>query len=273
MEQVSCVMVTDGRLEYFQRSFSCFCLQDYIEKELVIVTCADADYKESIRKIVKQSARQDIRCVFLDSKLPLGALRNISIEHAAGPLICQWDDDDLNHPQRLSMQIRHMQEAGARASFLSDNFHFFADTSQLYWCNWKRSQIHIGHPGTLLAYKNVVPRYNEQLEQREDSFVQLQMRKEGTAIAAISDLGYLYMYIYHGRNVFDRAHHSSLVKAYGFEEATLRERGDEIQSALNKYPYAEPVVVLDHTGREIISWPRNKSFRALTISMTLQQVN
>jgi hypothetical protein len=32
-----------------------------------------------------------------------------------GAIICQWDDDDCYHPERLAVQLAHMLEGNARA--------------------------------------------------------------------------------------------------------------------------------------------------------------
>lgn len=254
LEPVSCLMVTQERLDEFRRSFACFCAQDYPTKELVIVTCGSEEYQSRIRAWVESSGRTDVRYVCLQSVMPLGALRNVSCDSARYQLVCQWDDDDLYHPHRLTAQIRAMRWTKSRANFLLDHFHLFRDTGQLYWCNWARSQSHVGFPASLLAYKDVLPRYKEDLTQDEDSVVQAAMIRQNTRISVLAGVGYVYVYVYHGSNVFNRAHHTALTKRYGLEAATLRERASEIHAALYAHSIDPPVSVVDHSGREVFAW-------------------
>jgi hypothetical protein len=187
--------------------------------------------------------------------LSLGTLRQIAVENASGSLICQWDDDDYNHSHRLSNQIVAMKSAGAEASYLADNLHFFSDTRTLYWCDWHRPRLHVGHPGTLLAYKSALPRYNELLDRREDLEVQQSLRVR-SRIALLHDAGYLYIYVYHGSNVFDREHHARLVTAYGLGSAELLNRRSILSRALGEYSYYLqcPIIVSDTSGLEVFEW-------------------
>ena len=157
IEKVSCLMVTLNRFEHVRRSVSSFCQQDYPNKELVILTCGGSNYAERLGALVRSIGRTDIRCVSLGAAVTLGALRNASVEHALGPMVCQWDDDDLSHPKRLSMQVEAMRADRARVSFLVDAFHFFGDSRSLYWCDWSRSRATIALPGTLLASRMLFP--------------------------------------------------------------------------------------------------------------------
>jgi glycosyltransferase involved in cell wall biosynthesis len=248
-------MVTDGRFDCFRRSFLSYCGQRYKNKELIIVTCGSHDYKRQLREYVLSSQRQDVLCVFAEERMSLGALRNLALMQASGPLICQWDDDDYSHPLRLLVQVGIMTEAHAEASYLRDNLHFFCDSRQLFWCDWLSSAKHIGLPGTLLAYKSVVPSYNELLDRREDSEVQNALRSK-TRVAILGGIGYLYLYNYHGTNVFQRSHHAGLVAAYGLEAPTIINKRGILSKALEAYrDWLEPwAVVTDALGTPVFRW-------------------
>jgi glycosyltransferase involved in cell wall biosynthesis len=252
MELVSCLMVTYDRPEQFKNSFACFCDQDYDPKELIVVTAGSAAYQAYIRDQI--AGRRDVRCVVLPSPAPLGTLRNISVSHARGRLVCQWDDDDLHHPRRLSAQIGAMRMTGARVSFLADYLHYFAEAKQLYWCDCTRSARHVGLPGTLLAYKDAVPQYDDSLTRDEDAGMEFQLIEAGTPTVVLNGAGYLYMYVYHGRNTFDKEHHLSLTRRFGVESQTLRQRRALIDSALRQYGFEGVVSVADHNGRVVLRW-------------------
>src|SRR5579863_5497970 len=106
---VSCLMVTlavPERLFYLQRSVGDYCRQTHRNKELVIVLdLGPRETKMAIAEHIRSLQRNDIRVVDPGRKLSLGALRNIARENARGDVHCQWDDDDLHHPERVERQL------------------------------------------------------------------------------------------------------------------------------------------------------------------------
>ncbi len=253
-EQVSCVLVTqEGRLRLFERSLRCYLAQDYPSRQLVVVTAAGRRYRDRLAQHLKQVGATQVTLVAAP-RLTLGSLRGIGVSRACGPLVCQWDDDDLNHPHRLTAQVAVMRRLGARASFLHDHLHFFQWNRKLYWCNWERSVFHTGHPGTLLAYKDALPPYDTSLQRGEDTAVQQAMLKAHVPTIALTGLGHLYMYVCHGNNTFSVDHHRLIARKYGIEAATITDRLEKLRSALVSYELAPPVTVVDHMAREVFVW-------------------
>jgi glycosyltransferase involved in cell wall biosynthesis len=254
MEKVSCVMLTFNRYEHFERSFGCYCNQTYPNKELVIVCQGDEDYKAIIRNRVAESGRTDIRTVFVPPGTPLGTLRNVSIEESSGDLVCQWDDDDLNHPDRIATQLAALHAFGAQASYLLDHLHLFVDTKRIFWCDWVRSRGDLGHAGTMLAYRRSLPRYNPTLSFGEDSGLQRALFLQGARIALLRSIGYLYVYVYHGSNVFSRQHHQTLARWLGLERNTLAARTTTLCRTLRALSIDPPIEVVDHLEEHVFTW-------------------
>jgi glycosyltransferase involved in cell wall biosynthesis len=93
-----------------------YCQQTHQNKELVMVLDQGADAEKSaIGTYISSLGRDDIRIVEPTGKLSLGALRNLSRESAGGEILCQWDDDDLHHPQRLERQLSALINSGGKA--------------------------------------------------------------------------------------------------------------------------------------------------------------
>lgn len=247
-------MITEDRLAYFKRSFAAYCDQDYENKELVIVSCGSREYKRTLGEYVNRSGRSDVHCAFLDRRVTLGALRNASLERANGPLVCQWDDDDISHPRRLSSQIAALIDSGDSASYLGEHLHFMESSRQLVWMDWRTSTTHIGHPATLIAYKNSVPFYNCALNNCEDTEMQHALREHGS-VDVVRGMGYLYVYTYHGNNVTPWGHHASLLRAYGLGKAASLQRcqvlGSELDDALRYV--GRPISVRDNNGIEVVT--------------------
>ncbi len=266
MEKVSCLMLTFNRAELFEQSFNCYCRQTYPDKELVIVSQGDEEYRNLILDRVASSGRKDIRTVFMPPDAPLGTLRNASLEASSGELVCQWDDDDLNHPDRISAQVNAVYEFGAQASFLLDHLHFFADTKQIFWCDWVRSRRDLGHAGTLLAYRRFIPPYDPSLRFGEDSMVQQALFMQGSRVALLRSLGYLYVYVYHGRNVFDRKHHQTLARWLGLERNSLEGRAEVLCRALGLLSINPPIEVVDYLEERVFTWDANGSPRVAELA-------
>lgn len=99
---VSCLCITDSRVELLKNAVDCFLSQSYIKKELIIVYAKEDKDTENYLATVDLS----IKSVAVSRGSPLGALRNIALEWARGDYICIWDDDDWHHPDRIDRQLK-----------------------------------------------------------------------------------------------------------------------------------------------------------------------
>src|SRR5262245_1126976 len=96
LPNVSCLLPTRHRWLMLQKSIACACWQTYPHKELVIASDGSDGYKPQIAEHGYGLGRHDIRCVFVDGNTwNLGQMRHLTVDHAQGHLLCQWDDDDL----------------------------------------------------------------------------------------------------------------------------------------------------------------------------------
>jgi predicted acetyltransferase len=116
--KISCLCVTNNRVEMLKRSIQYFRSQSYENKELVIVflstDASTANYVKSVHDIEIRAFKVPYR-----EGITLGDLRNISISEAVGEYICIWDDDDWFHKNRLEFQFDAMTKNRKRASTLS----------------------------------------------------------------------------------------------------------------------------------------------------------
>jgi len=254
MEKVSCLMITADRYSHFQSSFDCYCAQDYENKELVIIANGSEEYQDFVEQRVAESGRSDIRLVRVSRKLPIGALRNLSLDTASGPIVCQWDDDDISHPSRIRTQLEVLKHAGGAVSFLLDELQYFAELNQICWSDWVRAPRPAGVPHTLLGYREALPRYNDQLWQEEDALFQSNIFKSGVDVVVIRMLGVYYIYTFHGANVYPLPHHARLMRAYGLERDSILERRGILSSVMGDYGFGRPISVVDHLGGVVFTW-------------------
>ena len=128
---------------------------------------------------------------------PLGELRNLAVEHATGSYVAQWDDDDLYHPDRLSMQMDALQALSADACFLLRHTMWWTHSNRMAYA---RPRI---WEGTMLCAKDKLPAYPEH-RRGEDTVVVMELTK--TARIALLDVPQLYVYICHDQNTFEVEH-------------------------------------------------------------------
>jgi len=248
--RVSCLTVTRQRLRLLKRAISHYTTQTYAERELVIVAQGDARYRQALLDHVASLGRDDLRVHFFDDGLNLGQLRNASMELARGELVCQWDDDDAYHSERLRLQIEHLQREQAAACYLTDHLQVFPRERAVHWVDWTTMtgpefpRWHLA-PGTLLMEKDARFRYPEAGEaavRGEDSAL-LHQLFDAVPVAALRDAGHLYLYAYHGRNTYSYEHHAAL-KWRTKPLAFLRAREPELRRALRDFDIPRPFRVV-----------------------------
>ncbi len=253
LPKISCLTVTLNRLVQLKQAIRCYCDQTYPNRELVIVTEGTQRYRQAIADYLQALGRSDIRLVPLEGgPYNLGKVRNRALDAAAGELICQWDDDDLYHPERLRLQYEQMAHEQAQACYMTDQLHFFARERELYWIDWRRGGHSTGVweliPGTLMMARDSRFRYPETGPDAlagEDTAL-LNALYGQVKIARLRDAGHLYIYTYHGSNTYSGDHHRALnsiaVPLDGPKEMALR-------AALPAYPLPMPYTVKGPAGQ------------------------
>jgi hypothetical protein len=84
--------------------------QTYQDFELIIVDDASSDgTREILLDLAKNDRRIKLRFLETNSGTYIG--RNIALADARGKYFTTMDSDDLAHPQRLSLQVRHLAQA------------------------------------------------------------------------------------------------------------------------------------------------------------------
>lgn len=198
-------MVTRGRPERAIRAIEMFQQQTWAHKDLLVVVDVRSPGAEQLAKHL--AGASDVRLVVPPALDNYAQLRNLAIAEARGDVICMWDDDDLYHPRRLEVQYTKMVADGAQACFFDTFIHYDETTSKLRWVNFPWGG---GHPGTLMCERSAAPHYPDGPgpERGRDSLMQADLVARVKATKLLD--GYLYVYVYHGGNMWDRAHHSHL---------------------------------------------------------------
>lgn len=237
---ISCICVTRGKPDMLGRAIDCFNAQVYPHKELVIVYEDDDDatiaFLTTDTSILQHT---DIRlvCLSVNPKLPLGELRNQGIQVATGEYICQWDDDDWYHANRLQEQYRIIKESRRDGSILAQWLVFDAVSKKGFISNKRLWE------GSILCKKDtLLLKPYEQKAIGEDTPT-IDYLDKMNLLQSVDHLPWLYIYVYHEKNTWDRAHWN-----YIFQCGTaLRAQDDEAIAAIleGRYSPAAASGVLD----------------------------
>lgn len=207
------------------RVIECFWAQTYQNKEMIIIYEEDdistAQFVENPNnlsdniRIFKMPATQ---------RMSLGALRNEGISLANGEFVCQWDDDDWYHMNRLTCQYYALSQEDCDGCIMTRWLVFDAINKRAYVSNRRQWE------GSIMCRKDLMQqKAYENISIGEDTAV-IDYLVAAECLHLIEDAPGLYIYIYHGGNTWDQAHW-----AYIFECSTaLREKtSDSICDILN----------------------------------------
>lgn len=189
---VSCLMVTRGAADVCRQAIGQFHAQTYGHRELIVMS---QQHDAPVRSLI--ATLGDLRIRFVDGPPgSLGALRNASVAAARGPLVCQWDDDDLYDKRRIELMVSAWAATKTDAVFLK--------RVTLWWPS--RRKLALAEPrlweGSMLAEKDKLPPFPD-LERREDTGMVDVLRKQ--ARVASLDAPGAYVYRVTGQNTWDAA--------------------------------------------------------------------
>jgi len=251
---VSCLMVTlpsSRRLAFLKRSIAAYCAQTYAPRELVIVLDqGTAEDKAAIMDHVAMLGRGDVRIIESPGPMSLGALRNFSRASARGEVHCQWDDDDLHHPQRVELELAALKASGAQAVCLQEVMLLLTGSSELYWTNWRAAEPTV-MPATLMCLATAPMRYPESGPRSrlgEDTDVALQLLRVG-GLHPMTEAPHLFVYVGHSANTWGTEFHPMLASRLGLSKGLLVRREARIRESLRAIDFGPgPVTVRGPNG-------------------------
>jgi hypothetical protein len=177
----------------------------------------------------------------------------MTLDEATAPIVCQWDDDDCSHPNRLAEQWEAMEREGADACFLIDHLQYLEHERLIFWIDWTMSGALTDEwqlfPGTVMMRRDERFRYPEAgpYSSRGEDSVMVDQLWHAVPVARVGGMGHLYLYHYHGRNTFSREHHLHITSCAGANER-IEAMGEKIREAVHYYPVPKPIPVLGASG-------------------------
>jgi glycosyltransferase involved in cell wall biosynthesis len=157
-------MPSRNRRQLAGQSVAYFLRQDYPSRELIVLDDGD----DPISDLIPRDER--IRYVRLPERKSIGAKRNLGCEISRGELIAHWDDDDWMAPDRLSLQVRQMAEAGADVCGAGELLYYRPDAGQAWLYRYPEGARPWLAGGTLLYRRAVWDRHRfQEIDVGEDN--------------------------------------------------------------------------------------------------------
>jgi len=260
--KVSCLLVAlpdPDRFALFRRSVGAYLGQSYANRELVMVL-DQGPARQLFCTHINDLGRSDIRVYLPDAQLSLGSLRNYGLECVRGDYFCQWDDDDISHPNRLERQLQSLVDDGAVACYLQDVLHFFVDAREVYWTNWCHTPTGC-HQATLLCRSDMAVRYPdsgprpEARSGEDDVFCRQLLTQHKVSI--VKGQPELYLYVYHGLNAMGPAHHSMLATSLAVSKGRIARHKQPLCIALRDLGISSPSVTVVSREGAVFSFDDN----------------
>jgi glycosyltransferase involved in cell wall biosynthesis len=189
-----------------KRAIRSFEDQTYNNKELVIVYEDDDHFTDDFLCRVTSSKIKKIK-VKKSKCLALGGLRNLSIQECSGEYFCQWDDDDWSHNNRIAFQMNVIRESNMPACVMMHWLIFDETEDQAYVSNRRPWE------GSLLCKKSLISKdikYDD-TNKGEDTHIVKELFKSHLIFPVM--MPKLYIYVYHGKNVWQREHWEEIFMA------------------------------------------------------------
>jgi hypothetical protein len=241
---VSCLCVTENRHAFMPWLLWGYDRQAWKRRELVVVDSSDPP--------VSLPKRSDIRVLHVPPGTSLGKKRNLALEAARGQVVAWFDDDDWQHPKRLSTLVPLLREYAIRigASFIgpsrSNFLHIYGHRSERFLM--VRYAIFNGS----VYYRDMVrhARFPEDVLRTEDTrWISALLRKrQGAAI--VDEHPSLFLWLCHSVNVSNATHvrqlpleANELIRSLGSAWADTPQRLAELRQRLAAYPARRPVRV------------------------------
>jgi glycosyltransferase involved in cell wall biosynthesis len=250
-DHVVCCLVTlpvAGRLQHVKSSVGHYIAQTHPNRELLVaVNGGEAEGRRGLLDYIASVDRPDVRSLEIPGDLPLGEVRNIALDHCEGQVYCQWDDDDLQHPERLAVQLRAMTDGGFEAAYLQEVVQYVPAARRLYWTNWVATEDRV-HAGTLMMRLDTQLRYPPKARLGEDSGLAAQLNAR-EKVLRIAGMPHLMVYVTHGANSWSGAHHANLIERLAISRGLLLRREAALREGLRPFRFeAYPVEVHGNNG-------------------------
>ena len=193
---VSCLCVTEERPAFMPWLLWCFERQTWQHRELVIV-----DSSIQPLQIVE---RKEIRIIRVSPGLNVAKKRNIVLREAHGEIITWFDDDDWQHPDKLSLLVKALN---GDAVYAGSSKAWFVDIIGKRCASYNCSNWHILFNSAGFRRNAVLPiHFQENVRQASDTRWMNNLNTQYRTRAVVMDPNVpMFLWLCHGNNLSNPA--------------------------------------------------------------------
>ena len=213
---VSCLCVTQDRHAFVPWLLWAFDRQEWKRRELVIV--------DSSKSPIEVPSRKDVRVLRMPHGASLGKKRNLALRAARGEVVAWFDDDDWQHPKRLSTLVPLLAKSAAAfgASFIGPSRSWFLDIAEKRCRAYEMSAFAIFNGSIFYTHMVRHAVFREDVRRGEDTrwLCSLFANRQGAALEGNQPT--LFFWLSHENNVTNR---SSVRRLFGDVNEMRRDIG------------------------------------------------
>ena len=265
------MLITKDRPELAERSLQSFLAQNYPNKELIIIDEGGTEFQEKMRSLGDLS-KLGISYHRNETPCSLGELRNRAVGLARGEYVCQWDDDDIYHPDRIACQFAACLSQSAAACFLLRQTILGEDAKTDAKTNAKTDaktnaktnaktdaetnakdpnkdaepstlrlaiSSHRVWEGTIFTQKSALSSYPKMVRAEDSPVVNRLVKRNKIAVL---DLPELYIYTIHGENTWSPHHMQGIWNSASISFDTQSKLTAELKQLSRSYPYIKKLL-------------------------------
>ncbi len=240
-----------SRWGQLQRAILDFTAQTYSNKELLIVVDSDKDYASTIQAYVDTlNVDPSVRVLARSAKTQLDGLQ-YAMMSAHGAVLTLWDDDNLNHPTRLAVQMETQVKYQQHVTMLTSCLYYFYQDSELFVVTCKPDAPVPERliPTTLMAYRDVFPVLDHTVRSKPSEQMLTGLSRDNKKRMPIVADPWLHLVgvTYDGTfpHVRGYSFHRKMIETYSMAPEAVKAIQPQITEALNAYRWDDVTVSVE----------------------------
>lgn len=192
---ISCLCVTEARTEFMPWVLWCFNRQTWPEKELVII---DSSYKP-----FQDLIHDKCRIISVPPGTGIAAKRNLAMQEAHGEIITWFDDDDWQHPDKLTWIANALDGQAVYAGACSS---WFLNLNKLVCVPYRTHDNVIIFNSSGFRKTAVRPfKFSEKLVRASDTLWMNEIFSQYSSKQVILDKDAMFFWLCHDKNISNSA--------------------------------------------------------------------
>lgn len=261
---VSCLCVSrPSRWPRLRVALAQFAAQTYQNVELVVVVDKATDYAGVIRAWVDQFLPAVAGQIFVHRKFVKNQFDGLL--HAGflarGAVLALWDDDNLNHPDRLAVQVDRQLGHPDAVTCLADYMYYFQDDAQILVTGGDRETAPASErvaAATMMAFRAGWPDMDPLCRAKPAETLLVQHSRAGRRMIGIGGWPHLHATVVGGDNLRGYETHRRIAQAQARPADRIVEQEAAIRDALSRMGLPYGTVSVDGSDAAAFEYTTEK---------------